>query len=157
MARAEATLAQREETLWQMEELRRSSRVVKPTKRMEQYRLQQWLSQEGSDEDEGEQPWEEDDDESWEPRKENRDTLLTVVTTPEMEENANEGEYRILKDNQLWEKQDEAREESENRDNGEETQADGTMEKGLGPMDVLVQTGNPYEFQPYTMKILKTN
>ena len=34
---------------------------------------------------------------------------------------------------------------------------DGTIEKGLGPTDTLVQTGNPYEFQPYTMKILKTN
>ena len=35
LARAEAKLTQREETLWQMEEeLRRSRRVVKPTKRM---------------------------------------------------------------------------------------------------------------------------
>ena len=52
LARAEAKLAQREETLWQMEEeLRRSRRVSKPTKRMEQYRLQQKLFQEGSDED----------------------------------------------------------------------------------------------------------
>ena len=50
LAKAEATLAQREETLWQMEEeLRRSRRVVKPTKRMEQYRLQQQLFQEGID------------------------------------------------------------------------------------------------------------
>ena len=37
LAKTEATLTQREETLWQIEELRRSSRVVKPTKRMEQY------------------------------------------------------------------------------------------------------------------------
>ena len=65
LAKAEAALAQREETLWQIEELRRSRRVVKPTKRMEQYCLQQRLFQEGSDEDEGEQPWEEDDNESW--------------------------------------------------------------------------------------------
>ena len=36
LAKAEAVLAQREETLWQIEELRRNSRVVKPTKRMEQ-------------------------------------------------------------------------------------------------------------------------
>ena len=62
-----------------------------------------------------------------------------------------------MKDNQLWEKQDEVKEESGNIDNGEEAQVDGTIEKGLGPMDTLVQTGNPYEFQPYTMKILKTN
>ena len=99
LAKAEAALAQREETLWQIEELRRSHRVVKPTKRMEQYRLQQWLFQEGSDEDKGEQPWEEDDDESVEPRMENRNTSPAVVTTPETEEIANEGEYRIFKDN----------------------------------------------------------
>ena len=72
---------------------------------------------------------EEDDDESWEPRKENHNMSPTVVMTPETEENTNEGEYRILKDNQLWEKQEEAREESENRDNGEEKQADGTIKK----------------------------
>merc|ERR1711867_260696 len=68
LAKAEGKLAQREETLWQMEEeLRRSRRVSKPTKRMEQYRLQQKLFQEGSDEDEDDQPWDKDDDESWEP------------------------------------------------------------------------------------------
>ena len=65
LAKAEAQLAQREETLWQMEEeLRRSRRVSKPTKRMEQYQLQQKLFQEGSDEDEDDQPWDEDDNES---------------------------------------------------------------------------------------------
>ena len=53
-----------------------------------------------------------------------------AVTTPETEEIANEGEYRILKDNQLWEKQDEAKDESGNIDNGEEAQVDGTIEKG---------------------------
>ena len=134
------------------EELRRSCRVVKPTKRMEQYWLQQRLFQEGSDEDEGKQPWEEDDNESWEPRRENGDTSRTVVTTSEI---ANEGEYRILNDNQLWEKQEKPREEGagkqdklreENRDidNGEEARVDGTREKGLGPTDALVQTGNNF-------------
>ena len=69
LAKAEASLEQREETLWQVEEeLRRSSRVAKPTHKMEQYRAQQQLFQEGSDEDEGEQPWEEEDNETWEPR-----------------------------------------------------------------------------------------
>ena len=114
--------------------------MVKPTKRMEQYRLQQRLFQDGSDEDQGEQPWEEDDDESWEPRNGNHKTSPKVVVTPEKEESANVGEYRILKDNQLWEKQEETREGSEEKDNGEETQADGTIEKGLGPTDALVQT-----------------
>ena len=38
LAKAEASLEQREETLWQVEEdLRRSSRVAKPTTRIEQY------------------------------------------------------------------------------------------------------------------------
>ena len=42
LAKAEASLEQREETLWQVEEeLRRSSRVAKPTHKMEQYRAQQ--------------------------------------------------------------------------------------------------------------------
>ena len=63
-----------------------------------------------------------------------------------MEEIANEGDWRIVKDNQLWEKQHEAKEESRNIDNGEKAQADGTIEKGLGPTDTLVQTGNLYEF-----------
>ena len=57
----------------------------------------------------------------------------------------------------MWEKQDGARKEREEIEIGEEAQADGTIEKGLGPTDALVQTGNPYDFQPYTMKILKTN
>ena len=35
-----------------------------------------------------------------------------------------------------------------------EAMTDGTPEKGLGPTDALVQTGNPYGFQPLTMKIL---
>ena len=79
---------------------------------MEQYRAQQPLFQEASDEDEGEQPWEEEDNETWEPRRENCDVTPMVMKTPETEETENEGEYRILKDNQLWEKQDKPREES---------------------------------------------
>ena len=54
LAKTEAVPVWREETLWQIEELRRSSRVVKPMKRMEQYHLQQCLFQEGYD---GKQPW----------------------------------------------------------------------------------------------------
>ena len=69
LAKAEASLEQREETIWQVEEeLRRSSKVAKPTHKMKQYRAQQRLFQEGSDEDEGEHPWEEEDNETWEPR-----------------------------------------------------------------------------------------
>ena len=71
--------------------------------------------------------------------------MPTVSTTPEEEEGTNEGEYRILKDNQLWEKQDKARKESEEIETREEAQADGTIEKGMGPTDALVQTGNPYD------------
>ena len=90
-------------------------------------------------------------------KKRNHETSPKVVVTPEKEESANVREYRILKDNQLWEKQEETREGSKDKDNRDDTQADGTMEKGLGPTDTLVQTGNPHEFQLYTMKILKNN
>ena len=90
------------------------------------------------------------------------------METPETQETENEGEYRIVKDNESLEKQDKPREESGGKqdklreengdiDNGEEARVDGTREKGLGPTDALVQTGNPYEFHPYTMKILKTS
>ena len=149
LAKAEAALAQREETLWQIEELRRSSRVVKPTKWMEQYCLQQRLFQEGSDKDKGKQPWEESgnlDDKLWKTRIENQDTTPEAETMPETEEIANEEDWMILKDNQLWEKQDATKKGSWNIDNGEKAQADGTIEKGLGPTDTLLQTGNPYEF-----------
>ena len=142
LAKAEAKLVQREETLWQMEEeLRRSRRISKPTKRMEQYRLQQKLFQEGSDEDEDDQLGEDDDDESWEP--ENHKTTAKEIAPPEKEESADVGEFRILKDNQLWENQEDIREGNKDKDNGEEIQVDGTLEKGLGPTDTLVWTGNP--------------
>ena len=133
--------------------------MVKPTKRMEQYRLQQKLFQEGSDEDEDDQPWDEDDDESWEP--ENHETSVKEIAPPEKEESADVGEFRIMKDNQLWENQEDIREGNKDKDDGEEIQVegtvDGTLEKGLGPTDTLVQTGNPHQFQPYTMKILRTD
>ena len=80
-----------------------------------------------------------------------------VERAPEVEETANEEDWRILKDNQLWEKQDATKEGSRNLDNGEGVQADGTIEKGLGPTDTLVQTRNPYKFRPYTMKLLETD
>ena len=35
-----------------------------------------------------------------------------------------------------------------------EVMAHGTAEKGLGPTNTLVQKGNPYGFQPLTMRIL---
>ena len=88
---------------------------------------------------------------------ENQDTTPEAETMPEMEEIANKEDWRILKDNQLWEKQDKTKKGSWNRDNGEKSQADGTIENGLGPTDSLVQTRNLYKFQPYMMKILKTN
>ena len=88
---------------------------------------------------------------------ESQDTMIEAEMTPETEEIANEEDWRILKDNQLWERQDKTKKGSWNIDNGEKAQADGTIEKGLGPTDTLVQTGNPYEFQPYTMKLLKTD
>ena len=68
---------------------------------------------------------------------------------------ANEEEWKVLKDNQLWEKQDTNKENSQDTACGGEAKADRTAEKGLGPMDALVQAGNPYGFQPLTMKILE--
>ena len=74
---------------------------------MEQYRLQQQLFQEGYD---GEQPWdmegENQSKQPWDMRAENQNTTTEVETAPEIEEMTNKEEWRILKDNQLWEKQD---------------------------------------------------
>ena len=86
---------------------------------------------------------------------ESQDTMPEAAL--EVEETMNRKDWRILKDNQLWEKQDDDKERSQDIDNGEKVQADGTTEKGLGPSDTLVQTGNPYEFRPYTMKLLETD
>ena len=36
-----------------------------------------------------------------------------------------------------------------------EVEADGAVEKGLGPTDALLRAGDPYEFQPLTIKILQ--
>ena len=79
------------------------------------------------------------------------------IAPPEKEESAEVGEFRILKDNQLWENQEDIREGNKGKDEGEEIQVDGTLEKGLGPTDTLVRTGNPHQFQPYMMKIPKTD
>ena len=55
---------------------------------------------------------------------------------------------RIMKDNQLWENQEDIREGNKDKDDVEEIQVDGTvdgtLEKGLGPTDTLVRTGNPH-------------
>ena len=105
LVKKKASLAQREETIWQIEQLHRSSRVIKPTKRMEHYCLQQGLFQEGYD---GKQPWdrreENQNKQPWDTRKENQNTTPEAETAPEIEETANEEEWRMLKDNQLWEK-----------------------------------------------------
>ena len=65
-------------------------------------------------------------------------------TAPEIEEMANEEEWRLLKDNQLWEKQETDKENSQDPAHEGEAKADGTTEKGLGPTDALVQAGNLY-------------
>ena len=74
---------------------------------MEQYRLQQRLFQEGYEEDNGEQPWEASEEENqerepWNTRMESQDKTPEVEMAPEVEETANEDEWRILKDIQLW-------------------------------------------------------
>ena len=61
---------------------------------MEQYRLQQWLFQEGYGDDDGEQPWEASEEENqdkepWDTRMESQDMTPEVETAPEVEETAN--------------------------------------------------------------------
>ena len=74
---------------------------------MEQYHLQQRLFQEGYD---GKQPWDtEEENQSkqwWDTRVENQNMTPEAETVLEIEETANKEEWRILKDNQLQEKQD---------------------------------------------------
>ena len=73
---------------------------------------------------------------------------------PETEEMAEDDKWRVLKDNQLWEKQDMGKEKNQDTAYQIEATADRTAEKGLGPTDALVQTGYLYGFQPLTMRIL---
>ena len=132
--------------MWQLEdgtELRRSSRVAKPTQRMEPYHQQQRLFQEGND-----------DKQPWDMKEESQHTSPEAEVMPEAEEIADKDKWKVLKDNQLWEKQDTDKENNQDTAYEVEATADGTAEKGLGPTDTLVQTGNPYGFQPLTMKIL---
>ena len=91
----------------------------------------------------------------WDTRAENQNMTPEVETAPEIEETTNEEEWRILKDNQLWEKQDINKENNQDSAHEGEVRADRTTEKGLGPTDTLVQAGNPYKFQPHTMKLLE--
>ena len=60
----------------------------------------------------------------------------------------------MLKDNQLWEKQDTVKEASQHTMHKTEVTVDRTVEKGLGPADALTQAGSLYGFQPLRMKIL---
>ena len=60
----------------------------------------------------------------------------------------------MLKDNQLWEKQDRAKEASQQMMHETAVTADRTVEKGLEPADALMQARSPYRFQPLMMKIL---
>ena len=62
-----------------------------------------------------------------------------------------------MRDNQLPERR-EIRGEVEQPSTLEtEVKADGTVERGLGPTDALLRAGNPHEFQPLTIKILKND
>ena len=60
----------------------------------------------------------------------------------------------MLNDNQLWEKQDTIKETDQYTTHKTEVTLNGTVEKGLGPANALIQAGSPYGFQPLTMKIL---
>ena len=62
-----------------------------------------------------------------------------------------------MRDNQLPERR-EIRGEVEQPSTLEtEVEADGAVERGLGPTDALLRAGNPYEFQPLTIKILQND
>ena len=62
-----------------------------------------------------------------------------------------------MRDNQLPERR-EVRGEVEQPSTLEtEVEADGAVERGLGPTDALLRAGNPYEFQPLTIKILQND
>ena len=102
------------------------------------------MFQEGDD---GEQPWEKQDTDEG--------TDQQAKTGTETTEGDNK--WRVLKDNELWEKQDTGEDKNQGTTYEAETEviADGTAEKGLGPTDALVQTGNLYGFQPRTMKVLE--
>ena len=69
--------------------------------------------------------------------------MLEAEETPEAEEMTDNDQWKVLKDNQLWEKQDKDKEDNQDTPYKVEAMADGTAEKGLGPTDTLVQTGNP--------------
>ena len=73
----------------------------------------------------------------------------------ETEEMTEDDEWRVLKDNQLWEKQDMGKENNQDMAYKIEATADRTAENGLGPTDALVQTGTLYGFQPLMMMILE--
>ena len=66
-----------------------------------------------------------------------------------------DGDWQVLKDNPLWEKEETSMEPSKHTMVETELTADGTLEKGLGPAYLLVQAVNLYKFQPLTIKILE--
>ena len=69
----------------------------------------------------------------WDRRAENQNTTPEVETAPEIEETANKEEWRILKDNQLWEKQDTNKENNQDSAHKGEVRADGKKRRGLDP------------------------
>ena len=57
---------------------------------------------------------------------------------------ADEDEWKVFKDNHLWEKQDTNKENNQDTAYRVEAMAHRTAEKGLGPTDGIVQAGNLY-------------
>ena len=120
IARREATLEDRSETMWHLDdekELQRSSRTTKPTQRMEQSHLQEQMFRSRMSQGGG--------------KKEKQN-----------------GGWTVVRDNQLPERR-EVRGEVEQPSTLEmEVEADGAVEKGLEPTDALLRAGDPYKFQP---------
>ena len=67
---------------------------------------------------------------------------MSQHTTAGTDVTEEDGEWRVLKDNELWEKQDMEKEKNQDIAYQVEATADGKAKKGLGPTDALVQTGN---------------
>ena len=59
---------------------------------------------------------------------------------PEAEETADIDKWKVLKDHQLWEKQDNDKENNQDTAYKVEAMADGKVKKGLRSTDALVQT-----------------
>ena len=67
------------------------------------------------------------------------------------------GGWTVARDNQLPRRREIRGEVEQPAILETEVKADRTVERGLGPTDALVRPGNPHEFQPLKIRILKSD